>query len=44
MKIVDVDLFQEGLQRNIIMLDRLSVEMETINNVVKGLFNNQVCD
>ncbi len=37
MKIVDVDLFQEGLQRNIIMLDRLSVEMETINNVVKGL-------
>ncbi|WP_285841739.1 T7SS effector LXG polymorphic toxin [Psychrobacillus sp. MER TA 171] len=37
MKVLDVDLFQEGLQRNIIMLDRLSSEMEAINDAVKGL-------
>lgn len=37
MKILDVDLYQEGLQRNIIMLDRLSSEMEAINDAVKGL-------
>ncbi|WP_342566708.1 T7SS effector LXG polymorphic toxin [Psychrobacillus sp. FSL K6-4046] len=37
MKILDVDLFQEGLKRNIIMLDRLSSEMEAINDAVKGL-------
>ncbi|WP_342566718.1 T7SS effector LXG polymorphic toxin [Psychrobacillus sp. FSL K6-4046] len=37
MKVLDVDLFQEGLQRNIIMIDRLSSEMEAINDAVKGL-------
>ncbi|MEK3974700.1 LXG domain-containing protein [Psychrobacillus sp. FSL K6-1267] len=37
MKVLDVDLFREGLQSNIIMLDRLSSEMEAINDAVKGL-------
>ncbi|WP_160117578.1 T7SS effector LXG polymorphic toxin [Filibacter tadaridae] len=37
MKILDVDLFQEGLRRNITMLDRLSGEMEAINHAVEGL-------
>ncbi|WP_197485366.1 MULTISPECIES: ribonuclease YeeF family protein [Sporosarcina] len=37
MKILDVDLFQEGLQRNITMLDRLSGEMEAIHHAVEGL-------
>ncbi|WP_188006828.1 LXG domain-containing protein [Sporosarcina sp. ANT_H38] len=37
MKIVDVDLFQDGLQRNITMLDRLSGEMEAIHHTVEGL-------
>ena len=37
MKILDVDLFQEGLQRNITMVDRLSGEMKAIHQAVKGL-------
>ncbi|SDN22122.1 DNA/RNA non-specific endonuclease [Psychrobacillus sp. OK028] len=37
MKILDVDLFQEGLQRNIIMIDRLSSEMKAIQHAVEGL-------
>ncbi|MEK4404720.1 T7SS effector LXG polymorphic toxin [Sporosarcina sp. FSL K6-6792] len=37
MKIWDVDLFQDGLQRNITMLDRLSGEMEAIHHAVEGL-------
>ncbi|WP_342537636.1 T7SS effector LXG polymorphic toxin [Sporosarcina sp. FSL K6-1540] len=37
MKILDVDLFQDGLQRNITMLDRLSSEMEAIHLAVEGL-------
>ncbi|MEK4083774.1 ribonuclease YeeF family protein [Psychrobacillus sp. FSL K6-1415] len=37
MKILDVDLFQEGLQRNITMLDRLGSEMEAIHQAVEGL-------
>ena len=28
MKILDVDLFQDGIQRNIAMLERLSGEIE----------------
>jgi len=37
MKILNVDLFQDGLQRNITMLDRLSSEMEAIHHAVEGL-------
>ncbi|MFB5085597.1 T7SS effector LXG polymorphic toxin [Psychrobacillus sp. PGGUH221] len=37
MKVLDVDLFQEGLQRNISMLDRLRSEIEVIHRAVKGL-------
>ncbi|MCK1998491.1 T7SS effector LXG polymorphic toxin [Psychrobacillus psychrodurans] len=37
MKILDVDLFQDGIQRNITMLDRLSSEMEAIHHAVNGL-------
>ncbi|MFJ7825489.1 T7SS effector LXG polymorphic toxin [Psychrobacillus sp. NPDC096623] len=37
MKILDVDLFQEGLQRNITMLDRLGSEMKAIHQAVEGL-------
>ncbi|WP_056829208.1 T7SS effector LXG polymorphic toxin [Psychrobacillus sp. FJAT-21963] len=37
MKILDVDLFQDGLQRNITMLDRLSSETEAIHRSVEGL-------
>lgn len=37
MKIVDVDLFQDGVQRNITMLDRLSSEVEAIEHAVNGL-------
>jgi len=37
MKVLDVDLFQDGLQRNITMLTRLSTEMETIHLAVVGL-------
>lgn len=37
MKVLDVDLFQEGLQRNISMLTRLSTEIEAIHRAVEGL-------
>lgn len=37
MKILDVDLFQDGLRRNIIMLDRLESEVEAIRRAVEGL-------
>ncbi|QNK88949.1 hypothetical protein H7992_04265 [Sporosarcina sp. resist] len=37
MKILAVDLFQDGLQCNITMLDRLSGEMEAIHHAVEGL-------
>jgi predicted ribonuclease toxin of YeeF-YezG toxin-antitoxin module len=37
MKIVDVDLFQDGLQRNITMLDTLSSEIEAIHHAVECL-------
>ncbi|ALC86095.1 hypothetical protein AM499_09870 [Bacillus sp. FJAT-22090] len=37
MKVLDVDLFQEGLQRNISMLDRLRSEIEVIHRAVEGL-------
>ncbi|MEK3996193.1 LXG domain-containing protein [Psychrobacillus sp. FSL K6-2365] len=37
MKILDVDLFQDGIQRNITMLDRLISEMEAIHHAVNGL-------
>lgn len=37
MKILDIDLFQDGLQRNIAMLDRLSSEIEAIHRAVDGL-------
>ncbi|WP_166462381.1 ribonuclease YeeF family protein [Psychrobacillus vulpis] len=37
MKVLDVDLFQDGLQRNIAMLDRLRSEIETIHRSVEGL-------
>ncbi|SEM16323.1 Predicted ribonuclease, toxin component of the YeeF-YezG toxin-antitoxin module [Paenisporosarcina quisquiliarum] len=37
MKILDVDLFQDGIQRNITMLDRLSSEMKAIHHAVEGL-------
>ncbi|MER2170615.1 MAG: T7SS effector LXG polymorphic toxin, partial [Psychrobacillus psychrodurans] len=37
MKILDVDLFQDGIQRNITMLDRLSSEMEASHHAVNGL-------
>ncbi|MFJ7972441.1 ribonuclease YeeF family protein [Psychrobacillus sp. NPDC096389] len=37
MKVLDVDLFQDGIHRNITMLDRLGKEMETIQKSVDGL-------
>ncbi|QUG40140.1 HNH endonuclease [Psychrobacillus sp. INOP01] len=37
MKILDVDLFQDGLRRNIAMLDRLGSEVEAIHRAVEGL-------
>lgn len=37
MKVLDVDLFQVGLQRNITMLDRLRSEIEAIHRAVDGL-------
>lgn len=37
MKILDVDLFQDGLKRNIAMLDRLESEIEAIQRTVEGL-------
>ncbi|MGE7979634.1 T7SS effector LXG polymorphic toxin [Psychrobacillus sp. NPDC093200] len=37
MKVLDVDLFQDGLHRNITMLERLSTEIETIHRAVEGL-------
>lgn len=37
MKILDVDLFQDGLMKNITMLDRLRSEVETIHRAVEGL-------
>ncbi|MEK4082590.1 T7SS effector LXG polymorphic toxin [Psychrobacillus sp. FSL K6-1415] len=37
MKILDVDLFQDGLKRSIAMLDRLESEVETIQRTVEGL-------
>ncbi|GGA16662.1 ribonuclease YeeF family protein [Psychrobacillus lasiicapitis] len=37
MKVLDVDLFQDGLQRNIAMLERLRNETEVILRSVEGL-------
>ncbi|WP_342566700.1 T7SS effector LXG polymorphic toxin [Psychrobacillus sp. FSL K6-4046] len=37
MKVLDVDLLQDGLQRNITMLERLNTEIETIQRGVEGL-------
>lgn len=37
MKVLDVDLFQDGLKRNITMLDRLENEVEAIHRAVEGL-------
>ncbi len=37
MKLLDVDLFQEGLHRNITMVDRLSSEMKAIHHAMEGL-------
>ncbi|MEK3980645.1 T7SS effector LXG polymorphic toxin [Psychrobacillus sp. FSL K6-2836] len=37
MKILDVDIFQDGLQRNLAMLDRLCSEMKSIHHAVEGL-------
>ncbi len=37
MKVLDVDLLQDGLQRNIIMLERLNTEIKTIQRGVEGL-------
>ncbi len=37
MKLLDVDLFQDGLHRNLTMLDRLSSEMKSIHQAVEGL-------
>lgn len=37
MKVLDVDLFQDGLKRNITMLDRLENEVEAIHHAVEGL-------
>ncbi|MFJ8063957.1 T7SS effector LXG polymorphic toxin [Psychrobacillus sp. NPDC096426] len=37
MKVLDVDLFQDGIQRNIAMLDRLRSETDTIYQAVLGL-------
>lgn len=37
MKVLDVDLFQDGLQRNIAMLERLRSETEVILRSVEGL-------
>ena len=37
MKILDVQPFHEGLQRNIVMLQRLSDEMEAIRYATEGL-------
>ncbi|GGA28775.1 ribonuclease YeeF family protein [Psychrobacillus lasiicapitis] len=37
MKVLDVDLFEDGLQRNIAMLDRLRSEVDSIYQSVLGL-------
>ncbi len=37
MKVLDVSPFQDGLRRNIMMLDRLGNEMESIHKSVEGL-------
>ncbi|SES45126.1 T7SS effector LXG polymorphic toxin [Psychrobacillus sp. OK032] len=37
MKVLDVDLFQDGIQRNIAMLERLRSETDTIYQAVLGL-------
>ena len=37
MKVLDVDLFQEGLHRNITMLTRLNTETKAIQLAVEGL-------
>ena len=37
MKVLDVDLLQDGLQRNITMLERLNTEITTIQRGVDGL-------
>jgi hypothetical protein len=37
MKVLDVDLLQDGLQRNIKKLERLNTEIETIQRGVEGL-------
>ena len=37
MKILDVRPFHEGIQRNIVMLQRLSDEMEAIRKATDGL-------
>ena len=37
MKVLDVDLFQEGIQKNIVMLSRLRNEMDAIFNNVNAL-------
>ncbi|MEK4245279.1 T7SS effector LXG polymorphic toxin [Psychrobacillus sp. FSL K6-2684] len=37
MKVLDVDLLQDGLQRNITMLERLNTEIKTIQLGVEGL-------
>ncbi len=37
MKVLDVSTFQEGLRRNIIMLERLSNEMDLIHKSIEGL-------
>ncbi|WP_342566719.1 LXG domain-containing protein [Psychrobacillus sp. FSL K6-4046] len=37
MKVLDVDLLQDGLQRNITMLERLNTEITTIQRGVEGL-------
>lgn len=37
MKVLDVDLLQDGLQRNITMLERLNTEIQTIQRGVEGL-------
>lgn len=37
MKVLDVDLLQDGLQRNITMLERLNTEIKTIQRGVEGL-------
>ncbi|WP_342560588.1 T7SS effector LXG polymorphic toxin [Psychrobacillus sp. FSL W7-1457] len=37
MKVLDVDLLQDGLQRNITMLERLNTEIKTIQRGIEGL-------